>query len=365
MKAAKSRFKKDLDDMTKLKEAIEKDLDDVRTTSEDRELRFKQAQEAFESKLSELSISRSQFIEEGGSQFVEEGGSQFVEDEESQNLLQNRTFTVDSPIRSVVEDTPDMFSQVANDEVNGQVLTDDKSEQDSEVDASGSDVGSGDEENKDDIQSGSDQENKDDHQSGSEYIMDSSDEFEDENLKIGIYEIKNYLNPKDTIATDVDLPEQFKNKVFKPTPTALNNKLVFMAVGTGSTSHRGDKQGCKLSPACGMFWTKGDRIAKVLILAGNHPEVGEEVWSCFHHTQASVRGFKLQAQMIQQRHKAGSAKDYAPKENEGKKAEQLKKDVSDNEKGKSNVRSKEDSTGKAGGVMVAVHVRKRKTDAKK
>ena len=54
---------------------------------------------------------------------------------------------------------------------------------------------------------------------------------------------------------------------------------------------------------------------------------------------------------------------YAPKENEGKKAEQLKKDVSDNEKGKSNARSKEDSTGKAGGV--AVHVRKRKTVAKK
>ena len=88
---------------------------------------------------------------------------------------------------------------MANDEVNGQVLTDDKSEQDSEVDASGSDGGSSDEENKDDIQSGSDQENKDDHQSGSEYIMDSSDEFEDENLKIGIYEIKNYLNPKDTL----------------------------------------------------------------------------------------------------------------------------------------------------------------------
>ena len=71
-----------------------------------------------------------------------------------------------------------------------------------------------------------------------------------------------------------------------------------MALGTGSAPHSGGRKGCSISPGCGIFWGKNSRIAKVLILAGNHPEVGKEVWSCYHHSQASIGGFQLQTQLM-------------------------------------------------------------------
>ena len=135
-------------------------------------------------------------------------------------------------------------------------------------------------------------------------MLGSDVEFEDENITVGNYVIKNYRNPRDCIAKGVEIPEPFRKKMFKPSAVSLNNKVVFMATGTGSSPHSGEKKGCGLTPGCGIFWAnKTSRISKVHILSGNHPEVGKEVWSCFHHSQASIGGFQLQTQTLVPRFK--------------------------------------------------------------
>ena len=67
---------------------------------------------------------------------------------------------------------------------------------------------------------------------------------------------------------------------------------------TGSHVHTGGRQGCDLAPGCQLSWNRSTRISKVAVLGGNHPKVGQEVWSCHHHSLASVKGYRLQMQMV-------------------------------------------------------------------
>ena len=48
---------------------------------------------------------------------------------------------------------------------------------------------------------------------------------------------------------------------FNPTTVSLNNKVVFVATGTGITEHKGGKRGCSSGP-CRIMWDNGDKIAK-------------------------------------------------------------------------------------------------------
>ena len=270
-KTSAANLKKDVEEMVSKHEALEKASNEATSTLKRRDDQLKKAESDFEDKLSELSIRRSQL----------------VDTEDSENLLINKTFTIHET--TSVEDT-EYFEE-----------DDTKPPNDSDDDAEDSDIatdGDGEENQK-----VSDCKNED---SEEQFVLNSDEEFEDANIIIGNTEVKNYLQPKDCIAKDVEVPQHLKNKVFKPTPTSLNNKLVFTAVGTGSIKHQGDKKGCGLFPACKIFWKRDCRIAKVFIITGNHPLVGDEVWSCLHHSQASINGFHLQTQKIWQRHRAGS-----------------------------------------------------------
>ena len=129
-------------------------------------------------------------------------------------------------------------------------------------------------------------------------FLPSDDEFHDDIFFVSSTEVKNFKSPQhgNTLSTNVKVPKDLDNKTFKPKPTSLNNKLVFIALGASSTYHRGEKKACGLQPACGIFLKKDSKIAKVRILLGNPTVTGKEVWACEHHSKASAAGFGLQMQ---------------------------------------------------------------------
>ena len=129
-------------------------------------------------------------------------------------------------------------------------------------------------------------------------FIDSNDEFEDvedENFRIGKYQVCNYVSPKESIAANLEVPKDILTDKFKPKVVSFNNQVVFVATGSGVTSHKGGKKGCPLGP-CRIFWHKGDEIAKVRILIGLPAQIDTELWVCRHHHKASLDGFTLQCQ---------------------------------------------------------------------
>ena len=86
------KMKKELQQVTLLKEELENEKEVARRDLEAREKRFKQATDDFESKLTDLSIRRSQLVVE----------------EDSANLLIDSTNTVSENVRRV-EESEDLF----------------------------------------------------------------------------------------------------------------------------------------------------------------------------------------------------------------------------------------------------------------
>ena len=147
-----------------------------------------------------------------------------------------------------------------------------------------------------------------------EYIMPSGDEdFEDEYLRIGNVEIKNYYNPVDSVAKGLDPPAEFATDLFRPSVTSLNNKLIFCAKTTSEAFHNGGKKSCGLEPACCISYEPGAKIGHVQVLQGHHNKVGGDVWCCYHHVDASVKGVQLQIQ----RHRPKSNVGVMDQDNKG------------------------------------------------
>ena len=104
-----------------------------------------------------------------------------------------------------------------------------------------------------------------------------------------------HISSKDSLAKNVKVPKDILTTKFTPWTVSLNNKVVFVATGTGITEHKGGKRGCSLGP-CRIMWDKGDKIAKVRVLLGNPVQLNTEIWVCAHHQRASLDGFSLQKQ---------------------------------------------------------------------
>ena len=141
-------------------------------------------------------------------------------------------------------------------------------------------------------------------------VLPSDDEFHDDIFFVSSTEVKNFKSPQrgNTLSANVRVPKDLDNKTFKPEPTSLNNKLVFIALGASSTYHHGEKKACGLQLACGIFLKKDSKIAKVRILLGNPAMIGKEVWACDHHSKASAAGFGLQMQTRKESKKPSTSK---------------------------------------------------------
>ena len=124
-----------------------------------------------------------------------------------------------------------------------------------------------------------------------EAIFSSEVDFEDDKFYIGRHVIRNFLDPKSAISKEVSVPNKCK-----PTPVSLNNRIVFISIGSGVASNTQGKKGCGLFPACRIFWKQISQIAKVRILLGATGQVKEDVWACKHHNDASMNGYVLQTQ---------------------------------------------------------------------
>ena len=121
---------------------------------------------------------------------------------------------------------------------------------------------------------------------------------------IGNTEIRNYIDPRDSITRGITVPDDLAGKEFKPSPVSLNNKVVFIALSTGVGYHDGGKRTCALA-GCNIFWNQGSKISKVRILVGQPSLVGNEPWVCNHHSQASINGFQLQTQKVMRKSVGG------------------------------------------------------------
>ena len=130
-------------------------------------------------------------------------------------------------------------------------------------------------------------------------FLPSDEEFAEEQIRVGRTIVSNYSKERESLSSDVKVPHHLfkKGDKFKSTTVSLNNKLVFMATCMHEIPHGGERRICRLSPACNIFWEKGDPIAKVKVLAWEGAEVPpQEIWSCAHHARASAQGFGLQTQ---------------------------------------------------------------------
>ena len=87
-----------------------------------------------------------------------------------------------------------------------------------------------------------------------EAIFSSEVDFEDDKFFIGRHVIRNFLDPKSAISKEVSVPNDLHSNKFKPTPVSLNNRIVFISIGSGVASNTQGKKGCGLFPACRIFW---------------------------------------------------------------------------------------------------------------
>ena len=126
----------------------------------------------------------------------------------------------------------------------------------------------------------------------------SDADFEDDKFVIGRHIIRNFTTAKHSISEGIDIPQDLKLGKFNPTPVALNNKIVFISIGSGTGTHIKEKKPCGLYPTCRIFWTNGARISKVRILHDVPGASRNEVWACEHHNLASVKGYTLQTQAV-------------------------------------------------------------------
>ena len=336
---SKSRLLENLEEMTKQKDEQEGEKEVALNALEEREKNFKKAKEEMDSKLVELGIDKTTFDTESMS-LLSETKSTVDKLNESIDMFEPTQHQAQTIIDKVSDDESGSDDDDSHHEENTEEsITEPKGEEDGvkEIDKSnvfthekGNDVDSqsdgisGEEEEAEieveesDEHIEEDDEDKEviekvkddiDDQNRSEYILPSDEEFEEENFNVGIFTVKNYSNEDISIAKNIKVPANIKNKLFQPASISINQKAVFVAVGTGSHEHSGGRQGCGLAPGCQITWGKGTRISKVAVLSGNHPEVGKEVWSCHHHSIASIAGYRLQMQMVTPKHRAGFRKE--------------------------------------------------------
>ena len=125
-------------------------------------------------------------------------------------------------------------------------------------------------------------------------------DFEDEKFEIGRHVIRNFIAPKFSISISkgFKVPKDLTTEKFKPTPVALNNKLVFVSIGSGTGIHKGSKKACGLYSSCRIFWTEGSKITKIRVLQDVAGGQRHEVWACAHHDEASRKGYSLQTQTV-------------------------------------------------------------------
>ena len=331
--ALESRYKllQDLEEMTEQKRIQEEEKEATQIALEGREKSFKKAQNDLEAKLVELGIKKSDFeieslnllsettqtmnnLNELQDMFEEtqqqaqplidqisdsESGSDSEDSGNNSKIEMTEIDDGEEESTTVVEDSDD--ENIDNKKENADNEDDNIIKEGNVInkeDETNSVINKQSKENEEENEDEIEEEDEGKNDDEKELFLASDQEFEDKNFDVGIYTVKNYSKPDISIVKDVNVPSSIKNKLFQPSSVSIKQKVVFVAVGTGSHVHTGGRQGCDLAPGCQLSWNRSTRISKVAVLGGNHPKVGQEVWSCHHHSLASVKGYRLQMQMV-------------------------------------------------------------------
>ena len=132
---------------------------------------------------------------------------------------------------------------------------------------------------------------------------DEEEIFHKESFQIDRTIISNFFNSKSNIIDYNKVPADLfeKDSMFKVTPTALNNRLVFISWNNHIGFHKPDPEGrkkfCDLAPVGNLSWKAATKISQVFIMDCDiHPKENSTVWACHHHGTASIKGVVLQTQ---------------------------------------------------------------------